>query len=461
MSRYHLIGLVLMFASAAHGVSGVRGAEPATRPTARIFFQDHDARLIKWADVHEGKDGTRTLSAVAVLPGFPKLDNDKQTLVQMRECKGRLMVGVRDNDDGKFGSGWIMAVTGAKYTEHGDHGHWNYKRLPQVVATQIDDKQGNPAHAYLYDDNFYLANDLNSGYTRFEPEQFGRTVDGQPVVGNPQLIPGGGNHITLATVANVVGYAAWIDGGGPNKGRVDVSPIANDAKIKYSFHLPTGVIHGAASASGKVFFAPADGICWVEADLALSKTKDDVKIHHIPLGKSGEKPLRTGAFSTHGKHVLCVTGQGAESQLVILNAEDHEPKPLFIKLHGQVGHKPLTPSVVANEGKNPMAFVFHDHNSDTNVSDVLEVIALDPNGDGKFDDAKIVKTLPVGPSQVSGHYGHHDIGFDADARLAYITNPGDGTISVLDLKSIRIQTTFKVGGKPTALVVVGGRDHDD
>lgn len=455
MSRLLLIGLMTLFVSTAIG------AEPAPLPTARVFFQDHDARQVKWADVREDKAGQLTLGTVAELPAFPKLDPAKQTLVQMRECKGRLIVGVRDNDGGKFGSGWVMAVTGTKYTEHGDHGHWSYKRQPQVVATLIDDKQGNPAHAYLYDDNFYIANDLNNGYTRFDPEQFGRTVDGKPIVGKPQFIPGGGNHITLATVGNAVGYGGWIDGGGPNKGRVDVSPIGADSKIQYTFHLPTGVIHGAAVAAGKVFFAPADGICWVEADLAASKSKDDVKIHHIALGKSGDKPLRTGAFSTHGKHVLCVTGKGTGGRLVILNADAAEPKAVFVKLNGQDGHKPLTPSIVAKEGKNPMAFVFHDHDADTKVDDVLDVIALDPNGDGQFDDAKVVKALPVGPSQVSGHFGHHDIGFDADARLAYITNPGDGTISVLELKSLSVKATFKVGGKPTSLAVVGGRDHDD
>lgn len=437
-------------------------ADPkADKPTARLIFQDHDTRRLKWADVLEGTDGTRTLGPVTDVSGFPKLDPAKQTLVQMRECKGRLLVGVRDHDDGKHGSGWVLAAVGAKYTEHGDHGHWSYKKPPQVLASRIDGDQGNPAHVYRYDDCFYLANDLKAGYTRLEPTDFNTLPGGEPVAGEPLFVPGGGNHITLATVANKVGYGAWVDGGGPNKGRVDVTPIAAKATVKYTFHLPTGVIHGAAACGGKVFFAPADGICWVDADPTASRSKDEVKVRHIPLGKDWDKPLRTGAFETHGQHVLCVTGKDAAGRLVILDASATEPKPVVVPLNGKGGHKPLTPAVVAKGGKSPLAFVFHDHNADAKMDDVCDVIALDPNGDGRFDDAKVVKTISVGPSQVSGHYGHHAIGFDADARTAYLTNPGDGTITALDLKTHTVKATFQVGGKPTALVVVGGRDLED
>jgi YVTN family beta-propeller protein len=441
-------------------LGGHLAAADAGSPAARLIFQDHDTRTLRWADVREAADATLTLGPVATVAGFPTLDPTKQTLVQMRECKGRVLVGVRDDDDGRHGSGWVMLVTGTKYTDHGDHGHWSYKKRPQVVAARIDADQGNPAHLYLADGLFYLANDLKSGYTRLDPADF-YLAGTRPVAGRPLFVPGGGNHITLATVGNRVGYAAWIDGGGPNKGRVDVTPIADQAAIKYSFHLPTGVIHGAAACGGKVFFAPADGVCWVDADPTASRSAGDVRVRHIPLGTDGDKPLRTGAFETHGRHVLCVTGKGAGGRLVILDAAAADPKPTFVRLNGQAGHKPLTPAVVAKDGKNPLAFVFHDHDADAQVEDVCDVVALDPNGDGRFDDARVVKTVPVGPSRVRGHFGHHAIGFDADARTAYLTNPGDGTIMAVDLKTLAVQATFKVGGQPTALVVVGGRDHED
>lgn len=437
-------------------------AEPQkTHPAARLIFQDATTSQLKWVDVVESDNGAISFSNVTEVAGFPKLDTTKQSLVQMRESQGRLVVGVRDNDEGKFGSGWIMVLVGTKYTEHGDHGHWNYKKPPQVIASTIDANQGNPAHVYLYDKQFYIANDLKAGYTRLDPETFSRTTGGEPIIGKGVFIPGGGNHITLATVNNQVGYSAWIDGGGPNKGRVDVTPITDKSAIKYQFHLPTGVIHGATACAGKVFFAPADGICWVEADLQLKQTAEQVSIKHISLGKDGDKPLRTGAFATHQQHVICVTGKDEHSKLVLLDASSKEPTAITVKLNGQQGHKPLTPNIVSKDGKKPIAFVFHDHAADEKIDDVCDVVSLDPNGDGKYDDAKVVKTLKVGPSQVTGHSGHHDIGFDADAKLAYITNPGNATITVIDLKTLETNATLKLTGKPTALVVVGGRDLED
>lgn len=52
------------------------------------------------------------------------------------------------------------------------------------------------------------------------------------------------------------------NGGGPQKGIVDVTRIrpAGSKEIACSFALPSGVIHGATTCAGKVFFAPADGI---------------------------------------------------------------------------------------------------------------------------------------------------------------------------------------------------------
>jgi DNA-binding beta-propeller fold protein YncE len=73
----------------------------------------------------------------------------------------------------------------------------------------------------------------------------------------------------------------------------------------------------------------------------------------------------------------------------------------------------------------------------------------------------VVKTLKVGKSAVEGHFGHHDIAFDAEKRLGFFTNPGDGTISVLSLKTLEVVTTFKVGGTPTAIVAIGSRETED
>jgi len=456
--------VVLIISAAAFQMGYAQQPSGAAKTTfaARLIFQDHDARTLKWADVRIDPAGELSLSTVTSVPGFPKLDVDKQKLVQMQGVDGKLLVGVRDEAEGKFGSGYVLVNTNVRYTDHGDHGHWNAKSTPTVLSSIIDKHQGNPAHVYEYSNRFYVANDLKNGYTQFEPAKWHSSTTGEVKVDTPRFLPGGGNHITLAVVGNRVGYSCWIDGSGPNKGRVDVTALEGPSpSIRYSFQLPSGVIHGATTCANKVFFAPADGICWVEADTRLSKTSDQVQIKHISMGKEGDKPNRTGAFSTHEKHVLCVTGKAKLAKLVLINAQGVEPKPIFLPLHGEVGHKPLTPAIVRVEKKTALAFVFHDRDPESKIDDLLDVIALDPDGNRDYADARVVKTLKVGSSAVSGHYGHHSIAFDADGRFAYITNPGSGTIAVLDLKSLEFKATFKVSGKPTQLYVHGGRDHDD
>jgi YVTN family beta-propeller protein len=433
--------------------------QPPTRRPPGCSFKTTPP--VRWADVFESADGGVTLGPVADVPGFPKLDPAKRTLVQMKLARGNLLVGVRDDDDGADGSGWVMVASGVKHSEHGDHAHWRYKKPPQVIDQRIDADQGNPAHLYAYDDVFYLANGQKAGYTRFDPADWYQA--GSKVVrGTPRFIPGGGGHITLAVADGKVGYSCWIDGGGPNKGRVDMTPLAaGEPKIAYSFTLPSGGIHGATACAGKVFFAPSDGVCWVPVDADAKADPKAVAVKHIPLGKDGDKPLRTGAFQTHGRHVLFVTGKEVGAKLAVLDAAAADPQPVLVGLTGGAGNKPLTPAVVAPGGKGPLAFVFHDHAQGVEATDKLDVVALDPDGDGSFADAKVVKTLPVGPSAVTGHHGHHGIAFDADGRLAFITNPGDGTLLVLDVKTLSAKATIKLGGMPTHLIAHGGRDAGD
>jgi hypothetical protein len=223
-----------------------------------------------------------------------------------------------------------------------------------------------------------------------------------------------------------VGYSAWIDGGGPNKGRVDVTPVTTAARTEpgYSFHLPAGGIHGAVANSGKVFFAPADGVCWVEADPGLKHKAGGGQVRHIPLGKDGDKPRRTGAFVNHGRYVVFTTGKDAASALALLDATAADPKPVFVPLGVKPGTQAVTPAVATTPEGKAYAFIFHDHAKDAEAQDALEVVALDPNGDGDCTDAKVLKTLAVGKSAVDGHSGHHHLAFDADRRFGVFTNPG-------------------------------------
>ena len=450
-----LLGLSLALAPAP---APAQAKKPAKRPLTRLFLQDEKSTTLKWLDVRQAADGKLSLSPLVSIEGFPKLDPAKQKLVQMRESNGLLVVGVRDNNDGKDQSGWVLVRTGVGYTDHGDHGHWDFKKKPVVIDSRLDDKQGNPAHVYVYDGKFYLANDKLNGYTRLDPNKYeGDNKD------TPRFLVGGGNHITLAVVADKVGYSAWIDGGGPNKGRVDVTPVTDATKTEpaYSFHLPVGGIHGAIANSGKVFFAPAEGICWVEADLLLKRKPEEVKVHRLDLGKDDDKPRRTGAFVNYKNYVLFVTGKEASAALVLLEAKADEPKPISLPLNVKKGCRALTPAIVTTPEGKTYALVFHDHASGVAVEDALQIFDLDPNGDNDCSDAKLVKTLTVGNSAVEGHFGHHDVAFDADGRYAFFTNPGDGTLSVLSLKTLEIVQTLPIGGRPGAIVARGGIETDD
>lgn len=444
------------------GIADVFAANPETRILTRIFVQDHEQRSVRWADITKESSGKLAFSGFNEIQGFSKLDPKRQTLVQMRESNGMIVVGVRDDDEGAFQSGWILFHTGVSYSDHGDHGHWSMKKKPAVWDSRLDQKQGNPAHVYLYDGVFYLANDKLNGYTRLDPTKYS-TVSGRKLGRDePMFLKGGGNHITLAVSGSRVGYSSWIDGGGPNKGKIDVTPLRMDGKgeIAYSFHLPSGVIHGATACMDKVFFAPSDGIFWVQADHNLKLKSEDVKLHHISLGKDGEKPRRTGAFAQMDHHVLCVTGKETMSNLVILNAMDSDPQARMIPLNGKKGCKPLTPVITKGSDSKPLAFIFHDAPKD--AASFCDIVYLDPNGDGNFSDAEIVKSFEVGKSCVEGHYGHHDITFDADYQYGFITNPGEGTIQVLSMRELKIVQEFKTGiSMPTHIIARGGIQNQD
>ncbi|APZ94867.1 hypothetical protein [Fuerstiella marisgermanici] len=426
--------------------SPMRAQTIRTKIMTRIFWQDRDTDQLSYADITAADKWSIKRGWV---DGFPKLDAEQQDLVQMKASDGVLMVGVRDHDDGKHQSGWVAIDTGVFEEPHGNHTHWKYTRKPSVKQKQLDTDQGNPAHLYVYDRQFYLANDRNNGFTKALPTAFMQT--GRADVA--KFYPGGGNHITLAAVNNTVAYSSWIDGGGPNAGRVDVVDLRqSQPKISYSFNLPTGVIHGATASSGKVFLAPADGVCWVAADTSLRQSADSVKVHHLSLGKDEEsdKPMRTGAFENSRNWVLFSTGKADQSGLCLVNAALTEPKIVKVPIDVADGLKLTTPRAVLSLG-NRYAFLFQDRtDSDSDVQEKLTIVELDPNRDRDYSDARVKISLPVGASKINGHYGHHAITFDAYGRYAIFTEPADGIINVMALQNMKIIARFRVGGAPTA-----------
>lgn len=430
-----------------------------TRPLTRLLYEDHADQRLKSVDVLIDDTRALSLTPAAVVEGFPTLDPSRQKLVQMRESQGYVMVGVRDDSEGKFESGWIVVDSGVRQHDHGDHVHWSFRTSPTVKARRLDASQGNPAHLYEYDGRFYLANDRLNGYTRIDPAELRQASD--PAAAS-RFIPGGGNHITLAVVDDQVGYSCWIDGGGPNCGRVDVTPLGEvRTEPAYSLKLPSGGIHGAIAHSGRVFFAPSDGVCWVDVDLDAACPADEVTVQHLSLGTRDDKPRRTGAFVNAGRYVVCVAGKEADAGLALIDAAADSPQVLRLPLEARSGEHVTTPTVITRRDGSWLALVCHDHEADAQAQDRLTIVELDPNGDGAFDDARILKQLDIGPSAVEGHYGHHALACDADRRYAFITNPGDGTLSVLSLATLELVQTFPLGGKPTAVVAIGGREIRD
>ena len=411
----------------------------------RLFWADLDDKQMYWSDIRKGDQWTLEKKKV---PGFPTLDPSRQNLVQMEMIDGMLLVGVRDDAGGGFQSGWVGIDSGVLEEPHGDHSHWKYERNPAVRRILLDDQQGNPAHLYQYDNKYFVANDQKNGFTVVTPDQLKEsTVNGT-------FYEGGGNHITMAAVDGKVCYSSWIDGGGPNKGRVDV--VSLDSPRHYSLTLPTGVIHGATTNSGRVFFAPADGICWLDSDTEVTRNPTDVTIHHIDLGRDVEsgKPLRTGAFTNHRDWVIFTTGHEEASSLCLLKASSENPSVVKVPIETQEGLSLVTPVVAKAKTGKRYAFVFLDRKHGEGP-EYLQIVDLDPNGDRDFSDATPVKRLTVGASAIDGHYGHHDISIDPSGRFAFIANPGDGRTDVLSLDSLEIEGQVKVGGKPGRMICTG------
>ncbi|TVP97853.1 MAG: hypothetical protein EA381_13995 [Planctomycetaceae bacterium] len=439
-----LVALLSGFATMAAG-------QAQERTVARLFWQDDDTQQLKWGDLRLG--GSDWSLDQQTLTDFPTLDAQEQGLVQMVEDAGLLLVGVRDQADGNFGSGWVAVETGAVEEPHGDHSHWRIQHSPRVLMHRIDDQQGNPAHLYKYGAQLVLANDRKNGFTITTAEQLRAAKTANEAT---NFYAGGNGHITLAVVGDTVAYSTWIAPAGPEAGRVDVVGIGNHDGKGYSISCPTGTLHGATTNQGKVFFAPADGVCWVVADRTVDADPASVEVHTISLGTDTEgKPLRTGAFANFREHVLFVSGKGNDAKLCSLNAAKAEPTLHELPLPIGETTSLTTPIPLRTRSGKRVALIFNE-DREAAENDQLLVIDLDPNSDGDLSDAKLWKTVAIGRNQIApGHKGHHDLAVLPNARFAVLSNPGDATLSLLSLSDFEIVTTLNVGGNPGRLIAVG------
>lgn len=447
MTKNTILTLLVATAAMWHASTAIAQGRTLTR----LFWQDDSDATLRWADLKKNADGFHV--AAGTVDGFPSLEPGEQSLVQMAHDDGILIVGVHDAADGSVGSGWVAVETGVTEEPHGDHSHWRFRSPPSIARAVVDDRQGNPAHVYQYDDSFVLANDKKNGFTITSAAQ----IRGATSVDDAALFWDGGNgHITLAVVDDRVAYATWIAPAGEHVGRVDVIGLGPNTGKRYAIHCPTGGLHGATSVADKVFFAPADGVCWVDADVELKNDAATATVHHLSLGTDPDgKPRRTGAFATMDSHVLFTTGKGDQSRLCLLDAATPTPTIIQVPLNPSIGQSVMSPIVVKTATGAPLACLFAE-SKDAPETDQMIVVALDPNRDGVCTDAVVRDVIAVGRNQMSAHAGHHDAVALPGGRQLAITNPGDQSIWILSMVDFSVLGKLQVGGTPTRLLTAGG-----
>ena len=446
--RFSLVRPALAFFFCLTGVTAFAQEKPA-RTVFRLFWQDTNSDQMKWGDVK--RSGDNWTIEPQQISGFPKLDPEQQGMVQMQTVDGVLVIGVRDEEAGKFQSGWVTVDSGVTVEDHGDHLHWYYKNPPKLLVSRLDDGQGNPAHVYRYEDQVILANDAKNGFTILTKEQI-KSGDSRTT---GTFFSGGGNHITLAAYAKKVVYSTWVDREGENMGRIDVVNIDTSlTKSGYTFKLPVGGLHGATTAANRIFFAPSDGIYSVIADENLTTPPDESSIQHISLGNDPVtgRPNRTGAFANLDSWVLFTYGSGAESKLGMINASKPKLNLVSLSLPAGEGLGIITPVVFSTNDGRKLAMVAHDRKESQN-QEKISVIDLDPNKDSDFGDAKVTAAFDVGPSLVEGHSGHHDVAISPNKRFACVSNSGDGTVWIVSLNDFTVQAKLAVGGSPARVIV--------
>lgn len=421
------------------------------QPACRLIWQDDSSTTIQWADLKKSPEGW-ALEPQSV-DQFPKLDTSKQKFVQMEQSSGLIVLGIRDDEDGQFQSGWIAMDSGVFEEEHGDHSHWRYKNRAKVIAQKLDADQGNPAHVYQYSGDIYIANDKKNGFTRILSSKMMST----PNSSNTTFFNAGGNHITLAVVDKKIAYATWPDREGENTGRIDVVSLDPATPQKpFQLQLPVGGLHGAITNEKKVFFAPSDGVYWLNAAWNPNSDPNNTPLNHLKLGTdpSNDKALRTGAFENHSHFVLFVSGSLDSSFLGIIDARAADPSVQKVAIPTTAGCALTTPKCIVTKANKHYAFVFSDRKG-SEEQESLHIVDLDPNNDGSLSDAAVCKTIPVGESKIEGHGGHHSVCFSPNRRLAFISNPGDGTIWVMTLSDLMVESKIPVGGTPSKVVAIG------
>jgi hypothetical protein len=118
---------------------------------------------VRWANLE--RIGTQWDLKPKEIQGIPNLNTERQQFSQMQRLNDALIVAIRDDAQGTFGSGWFAIDSGVILESHDDHYHAHFSLTPTLLESHIDEKQGNPAHVYRANGEVLLANDSKNGFT--------------------------------------------------------------------------------------------------------------------------------------------------------------------------------------------------------------------------------------------------------------------------------------------------------
>lgn len=443
--------LVLAVSQVCDGQSLESPPTPESSTFARIFWQDTQSGSLRWANLE--RISTQWDLKPKEIQGLPNLNSERQQFSQMQRLNDTLIVAVRDDAQGTFGSGWFAIDSGVILESHDDHYHAHFSLTPTLLESHIDEHQGNPAHVYRANSEVLLANDSKNGFTSiaFADPSHPRKL-------TSKFFTGGGTHITIANCEHHLHLATWPDKEGQNAGRIDVVDRKSSPATTSQITLPQGGLHGAAYLNHLAFFAPSDGIIWFDTrELSLNGAP---AMHHVPLGvdPQSKRPYRTGAFNTIEELVLFQSGTEQQSFIGMINTATTPPSVNTLGIDPGPGLALSTPfCILAANGKKYACIA--SHRKEPGIQEVLTAVDLDPNNDGNPQDAIVHRTLPIGASAIRGHSGYHDITFLPDGRTACISMPGDGEIWLVSVYGLEVLAKFHVGGTPTRLVSFGGVAH--
>lgn len=196
-------------------------------------------------------------------------------------------------------------------------------------------------------------------------------------------------------------------------------------------------------------------MCWVNADLVCDDAPETVQVHYLSLGKQDDDtPLRTGAFENLDRRVLFTAGKGDQAKLCWIDASSKSPSVESLPLELSAGESLSTPLAIKTRDGKSWVVMFRE-STDAPETDKLVAVEMDANLDGDWTDAALRHTVGIGRNQIQGHGGHHEAVLLPSGRQLLVSNPADGTLSVISLADWTVQDTIFVEGQPARLAAVG------